>query len=123
VTKVTELVGEIATACSEQAHGINQINSGLQQVDQVTQANTANAEETASAAEELTSQAAHVKQALGSFKLRNSHLMAGGTEMEGNITVVDSDAESTSGWGSVIPRPDNESDGFIALDDEEFGKF
>lgn len=125
VTKVTELIGEIAVACNEQAQGINQINSGLLQVDHVTQANTANAEETASAAEELTSQADHVKQALGSFKLRDNHLMAGKTRTKANITVVDTEpvSDDTLNWGGVAPDSDHDSDGFIALDDKEFGKF
>src|SRR3970282_287498 len=50
VKKVTDLVNEIATASAEQTHGI-------EQMDQVVQQNAANAEETAAASEELTSQA------------------------------------------------------------------
>ena len=56
VTRVSELVSEIAEASNEQAQGISQINSGLEQVDKITQLNTANAEETAAASEELSSQ-------------------------------------------------------------------
>ncbi len=61
VTKVTDLVGEIASASNEQAQGIEQVNTGLGQIDQVTQSNTASAEESASAAEELSGQAAQLK--------------------------------------------------------------
>ena len=46
--KVADLVEEIATASKEQTQGLEQINQGLRQMDQVTQANTANAEQTAS---------------------------------------------------------------------------
>jgi methyl-accepting chemotaxis protein len=70
VTKVTDLVGEIASASKEQAQGITQINQGLGQVDQVTQQNTASAEELAAASEELSSQALQLKQMLGKFNLR-----------------------------------------------------
>ncbi len=43
--KVTDLVAEIAAASNEQAQGVNQITQGLGQIDQVTQQNTAHAEE------------------------------------------------------------------------------
>ncbi|MFZ5774741.1 MAG: HAMP domain-containing methyl-accepting chemotaxis protein [Thermodesulfobacteriota bacterium] len=71
VTKVTELVGEIAAASNEQAQGISQVNEGLGQIDQVTQQNTANAEESAAAAEELSSQATQLRQMLARFKLKS----------------------------------------------------
>lgn len=55
--KVGELVGEIAAASSEQAEGIDQINTAMTQMDTVTQKNAASAEESASASEELNAQA------------------------------------------------------------------
>ncbi len=55
--KVANLVSEIAAASNEQAQGIDQINTAVAQMDQVTQTNAANAEESASASEELSSQA------------------------------------------------------------------
>ena len=70
VTKVTDLVGEIAAASNEQAQGVSQINVGLGQIDQVTQQNTATAEQSASASEELSSQAAQLRDMLAKFKLR-----------------------------------------------------
>lgn len=58
--KVTELVAEIAAASKEQAQGIDQVNSAVGQMDKVTQQNASNAEECASASEEMASQAASV---------------------------------------------------------------
>lgn len=55
--KVTQLVNEMAAASTEQAQGIEQINTAVSQMDQVTQANAANSEEAASASEELSAQA------------------------------------------------------------------
>jgi hypothetical protein len=55
--KVNELVGEINAASQEQDQGISQINVAITQVDQVTQRVAANAEESASASEEMTAQA------------------------------------------------------------------
>jgi methyl-accepting chemotaxis protein len=55
--KMTCLIGEVATACSEQAQGINLLNDSVAQMDKITQTNAANAEESASAGSELSSQA------------------------------------------------------------------
>lgn len=68
-SKVAELVEEINAASKEQAQGIDQINSALEQIDQVTQSNTANAEESASAAEELAAQAQQLRAIITKFKL------------------------------------------------------
>ncbi|MDH3392415.1 MAG: methyl-accepting chemotaxis protein [Desulfobulbaceae bacterium] len=74
VTKVTDLVGEIAAASNEQAQGINQTNQALNQIDQVTQQNTASAEESAAASEELSGQAMHMKEMMARFKVRDMAL-------------------------------------------------
>ena len=55
--KVAGLISEIAAASKEQAQGIDQINTAVAQMDKVTQGNAANAEESASASEELSAQA------------------------------------------------------------------
>ena len=69
VSKVTGLVEEIATSSNEQALGISQVNEGLGQIDNITQRNTANAEESAAASEELSSQAASLRKLLTLFTL------------------------------------------------------
>jgi methyl-accepting chemotaxis protein len=60
--KVGELVSEIATASNEQAAGIGQINKAVAEVDRVVQQNAANAEESASAGEEMSAQATQMKE-------------------------------------------------------------
>jgi len=55
--KVNTLVAEIAAASREQAQGLEQISTAVGQMDQVTQSTAANAEESASASEELAAQA------------------------------------------------------------------
>lgn len=57
VERVTTLVTEVAAASQEQAQGIEQVNAAVAMMDRVTQANAANAEESASASEELSAQA------------------------------------------------------------------
>jgi len=63
--KVGELVGEIAAASSEQAQGIDQVNTAVVEMDKVTQQNAAGAEESASAAEEMSAQAEQMKYMVG----------------------------------------------------------
>jgi methyl-accepting chemotaxis protein len=48
-------------AAREQAHGIEQINGAINQMDQVTQSNAAGAEQTAAAAEQMDAQASNLK--------------------------------------------------------------
>jgi methyl-accepting chemotaxis protein len=62
--KVDELIGEIASASREQSQGIQQVNTAVTEMDKVTQSNAANAEESASASEELNAQAATLKEAV-----------------------------------------------------------
>ncbi|MFT3870171.1 MAG: methyl-accepting chemotaxis protein [Nibricoccus sp.] len=57
VRKVDTFIAEIATASNEQKNGLDQVLTAVTQMDKVTQANAANAEENASASEELNAQA------------------------------------------------------------------
>ena len=72
ISKVTELVAEIAAASNEQAQGIAQANKALGQMEQVTQQNTANAEQSAAASEELSSQADQLRTLLERFTLKQA---------------------------------------------------
>ncbi len=60
-SKAGELVAEIAAACTEQAQGIEQLNTAVVDMDRMVQQNAASAEESASASEEMTSQAEQMK--------------------------------------------------------------
>jgi methyl-accepting chemotaxis protein len=62
VSKTTDLIGEIAAACNEQAQGIGQINTAVSQMDKATQQNAANAEQSASASQELDTEAVEMNQ-------------------------------------------------------------
>ena len=62
--KVGDAVDQIATAAREQGRGIGQANSAINQLDKVTQTNAASAEEGASAAEELSSEAQKLHRAV-----------------------------------------------------------
>lgn len=126
ITKVTDLVGEIATASNEQAQGLSQISQGLSQIEDVTQQNTANAEQTAASAEELSSQSEQLKSILQKFNSRGH-----GSPEPAVRKALEYEPESstrhealTDAWGrppagkkELRPRD------VISLDDDDFGKF
>lgn len=62
IGKTSNLVDEIAASSQEQAQGIEQINTAVSQMDKVTQQNAVGAEQSASASEELSSQALSMKE-------------------------------------------------------------
>ena len=61
------MVQEISQASSEQAQGIEQINTSIAEMDKITQQNAANAEETVSSAEELNCQAEQLIETVDSL--------------------------------------------------------
>ena len=65
--KMTRLISEVTLASEEQAQGITQLNGAVGQMDQVIQANAADAEESASAGEGLSSQAREMNRMVDSL--------------------------------------------------------
>ncbi|MEW6520541.1 MAG: methyl-accepting chemotaxis protein [Thermodesulfobacteriota bacterium] len=61
VGKVSQLVAEIASASSEQAKGIDLINSAVTEMDRVIQQNAANAEQCAATSEQMEEQSGKMK--------------------------------------------------------------
>ncbi|RDV03320.1 methyl-accepting chemotaxis protein [Undibacter mobilis] len=69
VAKMTGLMADIANASNEQSTGISQVNDAVTQMDQVTQQNAAQVEETSHATDGLQQRSTKLKQALDVFKL------------------------------------------------------
>jgi hypothetical protein len=69
IKRVTDIVGEISAASTEQSAGVSQVGEAINQMDQVTQQNAALVEESAAAAESLKVQARQLVQAVAVFKL------------------------------------------------------
>ncbi len=72
VKRVADIIGEIAAASVEQSSGIDQVNSAVTQMDEVTQQNAALVEQAAAAAESLMEQAEEMNVAVSVFKLGNA---------------------------------------------------
>jgi aerotaxis receptor len=76
VRRVTELVSHIAQASKEQSSGIEQVNEGVTQLEEMTQANAALVEESTAAAMRLRDQSARVADAVSVFKLSKEDNLA-----------------------------------------------
>ncbi len=70
VQGVTAIMNEISSASREQADGISQINSAVNDMDHVVQQNAALVQEAASAAGSLQDQAEHLSTAVAAFRLQ-----------------------------------------------------
>ncbi len=66
--KVDEVVAEIAVASQEQNQGLKQLNEALTRIDQVTQSNAADAEQSAASAAEMQQQAERQLAAVGELR-------------------------------------------------------
>jgi methyl-accepting chemotaxis protein len=66
---VARVVSEIASACAEQSIGIDQVNTALTQMDEVTQQNSALVEENAATARTLEQQSRAMDERVGAFKI------------------------------------------------------
>lgn len=133
VTRVSDLVAEIATASNEQSQGIAQVNGGLTQLENVNQQATANAEQCAAIAEQLFSQTAAMQQMLSRFKVDAAvgvgmsqrptvqpaakPTIAAATRQAPPRRVEPVSGPATDNWGHISPAKT------IQLDDDNFGKY
>ncbi|MCW2480408.1 methyl-accepting chemotaxis protein [Candidatus Symbiopectobacterium sp. NZEC135] len=77
VTRVTDIMGEIATASDEQSRGIEQVSQAVAEMDGVTQQNAALVEQSAAAAAALEDQANYLRQAVATFKITETTRVQG----------------------------------------------
>lgn len=69
VKRVTDIVGEIASAAREQSAGVEQVNQAVTQMDQVTQSNAAQTDALSQTAGSLASAASELQDLVGRFQL------------------------------------------------------
>jgi methyl-accepting chemotaxis protein len=82
ITRVTDIMAEIASASAEQTLGIEQVNAAITQMDDVTQQNAALVEEAAAAATSLEDQAAGLAQLVSIFKIDGALARSHGAQIE-----------------------------------------
>ena len=72
IRRVTDIMGEISAASSEQSAGVSQVGEAVMHMDQATQQNAALVEENAAAASSLQQQAQELVQAVTVFRLQQA---------------------------------------------------
>jgi methyl-accepting chemotaxis protein len=136
IAKTSDLVGEIASASKEQETGVSQINVGLNQIDSVTQQNSASSEQTAAAAHELSGHATKLNRLIAQFNLSGVSTNRTAHSVPSHQPTPAPQAFSTAKPKSVAPPtpapatepqalgwPDESPEDIIALDDDDFGKY
>jgi len=68
VRRVTDIIGEISSAASEQSQGVGEVNSAVNELDQMTQQNAALVEQSSAAAASLHEQTGRLMQAVAVFR-------------------------------------------------------
>ncbi|EIO7469377.1 methyl-accepting chemotaxis protein [Salmonella enterica subsp. enterica] len=76
VTRVTDIMGEIASASDEQSRGIDQVGLAVAEMDRVTQQNASLVEESAAAAAALEEQASRLTLAVAVFRIQQQQQRA-----------------------------------------------
>ena len=74
IKRVTDIMGEISAASTEQSTAVAQVGEAVSQMDHATQQNSALVEESAAAAESLKGQAQQLVQAVAVFKLAHGEV-------------------------------------------------
>jgi methyl-accepting chemotaxis protein len=100
VRRVTDLMGEIAAASNEQHKGIEQVNSAVVQMDQVTQQNAALVEQASAAAQSMAEQARGLRDAVSVFKV--SSAQAG---FAANVSAASARASAPTSVPASAPAP------------------
>ncbi|MBX3607663.1 MAG: hypothetical protein KF788_20450, partial [Piscinibacter sp.] len=67
VRRVSDIIGEISTAATEQSSGLVSVNQSVNKLDEMTQQNAALVEQSAAAASSLSEQAQRLSQAVRQF--------------------------------------------------------
>lgn len=78
IQRVTDVMGEIASASNEQSRGIEQVNQAISQMDEVTQQNAALVEEAAAAAGSMKDQAKQLAAAVAVFRTEQTEQTSAG---------------------------------------------
>lgn len=123
IAKVADIVSDIAQASNEQATGVAQINQAVEEISKVTQTNTATAEESAAASEELWSQAVLLKDRVGKFKLKKKESFKNTTIDDNTMKLIESMINKEKAKGKNKTLSDVSPKVKIELDDKDFGKY
>ena len=113
IRRVTDIMGEISAASSQQSAGVSQVGEAVTQMDQATQQNAALVEQMAAAASSLNSQAGELVTAVAVFKLNaNTPKVGGNTPVSTpTYTTPSNHALKSAGTATKAPLKPSKSQG------------
>jgi methyl-accepting chemotaxis protein len=120
VKQVTDIIGEIAAGSQEQSAGIDQVNLGVNQMDQVVQSNAAQTEQLSATAHLMAEQGGQLQTLVRRFKLGDesqAQMRAPAHAYEPTTAAVRPKARI--GMGKVAPRVE----GTASRQEERFEEF
>jgi methyl-accepting chemotaxis protein len=82
IKKTSDLVQEIAAASEEQSSGVVQINTAMDQLNQITQQNASSSEELAATSEEMSGQAAQLQELMAFFTVAGASKAASQAKLQ-----------------------------------------
>jgi len=117
--KTADLVQEITAASLEQTTGVEQVNTAMGQLNQITQQNASASEELAATAEEMSGQAANLQQLMSFFDIGSgghAQQRAAAPHASGHIALAKPHAVAAMRGG-------RRSNGAVALNENDFARF
>jgi len=107
ISESNQLISDIANASEQQADGISMINTGIDQVAQVVQQNSATAQESAAASEQMSGQSDLLQELISQFKLKTGSGFNQGLPAAKRLA---RESASSSGRTDLIEISDSSSD-------------
>jgi methyl-accepting chemotaxis protein len=117
VSQISGIVADIAASAQEQASGLSQVNSAVNQMDQVTQQNAAMVEESTAASRSLANEANELGRLMGLFRIQGSgarpiQTAATSPAPAARAASTPRTALKTQGRGGAAPRPAPQEEGW-----------
>lgn len=110
VTRVNDIVAEIAVASREQSQGINQVNKALLQMDEMTQQNATLTEQAAIASESMSLQAIELSELVEYFKLEEDSIAEDYTTANEEVIAHTTRSTMQNAEDDLITGPNDDSD-------------
>lgn len=127
IKKTSELVQEISSASLEQAEGIQQVSTSVDQLNQIIQEYASVSEEMAATSEELSAQASQLSDVISFFKVGQRHYDAEPERRTMKIAETKKRGVRSTMSAKALPEPERHQEKkkgiILALDDSSDGDF
>lgn len=110
------IIGEITSSSTEQAHGVEQVNANMSQLDRSTRENSAHAEESTHVAHELTNQSGNllnVVEQLNALVGGGRHSRSGGRQGSGTRSMGMKKQTQPATMAASLPAPSAANTGMV----------